>query len=304
MDVVLLLLQQIALMFLMMLLGYFFYKKKYITDQGSEDIKQIIVHLVLPVLVVNSLWLERNPANIQDLLHSTLLSFVGMLVSIALAMLLFPKKEAVLRFAAAFGNIGVIGIPMIQATFGSGAVFYISMMLVFVNTLQFTLGVYMLTGDPSTMSYKKIITNPVVISVMIGLLLFFFNVPRIHIVDLAFDAISGLNFPLALMLCGVYLAQSDLREMVKKVPLYYLSFVRLIVVPLVTILVFKFLPVGNTLMKQAILLSVGCPVGSNIAILASYYDADYRLAVETVCLSTLLCLFTLPILLVIATWLL
>ena len=165
-------------MFVMMVIGFVFYKRGYITDQGAEDIKQIIVHLILPLLVISSLWLKRTPENVQDLLHSTLLTIVGMCVAIIVSMLIYKKNNPIMRFAATFGNIGVIGIPMIQATFGDGAVFYISMMLIFVNTLQFTLGVYMLTGDASTMSLKKVIHNPVVIAVIIGLLLFFLNIPR------------------------------------------------------------------------------------------------------------------------------
>ena len=190
---------------------------------------------------------------------------------------------------------------MIQATFGDGAVFYISMMLIFVNTLQFTLGVYMLTGDASTMSLKKVIHNPVVIAVIIGLLLFFLNIPRVPLIDSIFEATTGLNLPLALILCGVYLAQSDVIAMIKKPSLYFLCVVRLLLIPLVTLVLFRFIPIGNTLMKQAIFLTTACPVGSNIAILASYYDSDYKLAVETVCISTLLCLLTLPFILYLST---
>ena len=49
-----------------------------------------------------------------------------------------------------------MGIPLIQAIIGPHAVFYISMMIVLVNGLQWTFGVFVMTGDKSVMNPKPI----------------------------------------------------------------------------------------------------------------------------------------------------
>ena len=71
---------------------------------------------------------------------------------------------------------------------------------------------------------------------------------------------------------------------------------RLVIIPLVTTVIFRFIPFGSMELRLAILIAAACPVGSNVAIFAQQYQQDYREAVEHVCLSTLLCLITLPLL--------
>ena len=48
-------------------------------------------------------------------------------------------------------------------------------------------------------------------------------------------------------------------------------------------------------MKMALLIVAACPTGSNVAVYAQLYDSDYSYAVETVIISTLLSIVTLPL---------
>ena len=52
-------------------------------------------------------------------------------------------------------------------------------------------------------------------------------------------------------------------------------------------------------MKLALLLAAACPVGSNVAVYAQLHGKDYPYAVETVIISTLLSIVTIPL----VTWL-
>jgi predicted permease len=47
-------------------------------------------------------------------------------------------------------------------------------------------------------------------------------------------------------------------------------------------------------MKLAVLLAAACPVGSNVAVYAQLHGKDYPYAVETVVLSTLFSILTIP----------
>ena len=47
-------------------------------------------------------------------------------------------------------------------------------------------------------------------------------------------------------------------------------------------------------MKIALLLAVACPVGSNVAVYAQLHGKDYAYAVETVVISTLFSILTIP----------
>ena len=99
---------------------------------------------------------------------------------------------------------------------------------------------------------------------------------------------------------GIYLAQTNPGKMFKKPNLYLLSAVRLLLIPLVSMLLLFFLPTEFADMKMALLIVAACPTGSNVAVYAQLYDSDYTYAVETVIISTLLSIVTIPLIVQIA----
>ncbi len=303
MAIGLLLLKQICVMFLLMLTGYVFYKKGMITDQGSKELGKILLYLVIPVVVINNFCIERTAEKAAELMQSTLLAGAAMLAAIVISHIVFGKRDGISCFSSAFSNAGFIGIPLVTAVMGSQYVFYISVMIVFVNALQWTYGVYVITSDKNVISPKKIITNPIVLSVIAALIIFFSGVGN-HmpgVVTSVFSSIAGLNTPIAMMISGVFLAQSDLLAMFRKKKTYIVCLLRLVLIPLATLVVFKILPFGITEMKLALMIAAAAPVGSNVAVFAQAYDKNYTDAVEQVCLSTILCLLVLPLVITLAS---
>ena len=60
------------------------------------------------------------------------------------------------------------------------------------------------------------------------------------------------------------------------------------------------LPAAYMEMKMAILIAAACPVGSNVAVYAHLHDRNYPYAVETVVISTILSLISIPLLMALA----
>lgn len=295
MNVSLILLKQIIIMFLLIAIGYFLCKKKMITLTGSGEIGKILLNIVIPVVIINSFWTEKTAEKTQALVYSAIVSVVVMAVAVIISTVLFGKKDGVSCFSSAFSNAGFIGIPLVQAVVGADAVFYISVMIVLINFLQWTYGVYVITDDPSVMKPASIIRNPIVISVVAGIIIYFLNIPRFEMADTLISDITCINTPLAMFNSGVYLAQSSLIQMLRNKKAWIVSLSRLVLIPLVTAFILKIIPLGTEEMKVAIMLATACPVGSNVAIFAQQYDKDYGNAVEQVCLSTVLCLISIPL---------
>ena len=295
------LLKQVILMYTMIAIGYYAYKKQIITDQGSKDIGKLLLNIAIPIVVISNFNVEKTSDKVNDLFYSIIISFICMILSIAVSYIIYHKRNRINEFSAAFSNAGFIGIPLVQATFGNHAVFYISMMIVLINLLQWTYGVYTITDDKKFINIQKVLSNPIVISVLIGIIIFSFNIKLPDIVSDVFRIIGNINSPLAMMVSGVYLSQSNLLEMIKKKDTYLVSFVRLILIPLVCIFVLKVIPFGSIDLKLSILLACAAPVGSNVAIFASQYDKDYKKGIENVCISTLICILTLPLIMYIAS---
>ena len=276
MVTVFVLIKQVIIMFVLMSVGYVCYKRKLISDQGSKDIGNILLYVAIPVVIVSNFHVERTVEKTQSFFYSILFSFLAMVIAIAVSYFLYHKKDGVAEFSAAFSNSGFVGIPIIQAVVGSHAIFYISMMIVLTGVFQWTYGVFAISGDKSVMNPRKIITNPVVIAVFIGLIIFFGNISLPQMITNIFSIISGLNTPLAMIVSGVYLAQSDLLGMLRKKEVYVVSFVRLLLIPVITVFAFKLIPYDNIDMLIAILLAAACPVGSNVAIYAQQFDKPQK----------------------------
>ena len=79
-----------------------------------------------------------------------------------------------------------------------------------------------------------------------------------------------------------------------KKQIYGVCLVRLVIIPLISLLILSLVPAGYADMKQAILIASACPVGSNIAVYAQLHAKDYNYAVETVLVSTLFSIITIP----------
>ena len=300
MEIVTILIKQVFFMFVLMAIGFVAYRKQILSNQGTKDIGKLLLNVAIPMIVISNFCVEKSAEKTAELFESALLSFLCMALSVAFAYLVYHKKDRIAEFSAAFSNAGFIGIPLVQAIFGSGAVFYISMMIVLINMLQWTYGVYTITDDKSVMDFKKIMKNPLILSVGIGIVIYFLNIRLPKIAMDIISSISAINTPLAMIVSGVYLAQSDLLNAMRKKDAWLLSLSRLIVIPLIVMLVFRFLPFGSTAMKLSILLAGACPVGSNVAVFAQQYDKDYRKGVEYVCVSTLLSILALPLVIFVA----
>ena len=300
MEIVTILIKQVFIMFVLMAIGFVAYRKQILSNQGTKDIGKLLLNVAIPMIVISNFCVEKSAEKTAELFESALLSFLCMALSVAFAYLAYHKKDRIAEFSAAFSNAGFIGIPLVQAIFGSGAVFYISVMIVLINLLQWTYGVYTMTDDKSVMDFKKIMKNPLILSVGIGIVIYFLNIRLPKIAMDIISSISAINTPLAMIVSGVYLAQSDLLNAMRKKDAWLLSLSRLIVIPLIVMLVFRFLPFGGTAMKLSILLAGACPVGSNVAVFAQQYDKDYRKGVEYVCVSTLLSILALPLVIFVA----
>lgn len=300
MDIVLLLLKQNLIMFLYLLIGYFLFRKKLVSTQGSADIGRMLLYVVMPIAIIKSYLVDFSMEKLEGLAVSFVLAILSLLLAIMIARLFFKKDSGIERFGVAFSNAGFIGIPLVQMTLGEEAVFYVASFVALLNILQWTYGVLVITGDKSAISFAKIRTNPIVLSFMAGILLFFLPVSLPAAVTGIIGTIASMNGPLAMIVLGVYLAQIPLKSLFTDKKVYLATAVRLLVIPALTIVLMMLFPDKYLMVKLTILIAASAPVGSNVAIFAQIYDKDYTQAVKEVCMSTLFCIITLPIMMGIA----
>ena len=298
MNSVITLVSQTLTMFLLAAVGYLLFRRGKITPEGNKVLGNLLIHIALPCVIINSFIVERTTQRMIGLLVSALGAAVILFVSILCARILF-KKDPIAHFAAAFSNPGFFGVPLILSSIGGDGVFYIAAFIAFLNLLQWTYGVAVMTGKKGSLTFKSVIKAPFMIAIIVGLLLFFTGLPLPSVITKALGCIKDLNTPLAMFTVGVYLAQTNIGKMFVRKSLYAVSLVRLLVTPVIVLLLMCLVPDAWYDMKLALLLAAACPVGSNVAVYAQLHGQDYPYAVETVIISTILSIVTIPA----VTWL-
>lgn len=289
----LILVRQVAIMFILTGVGYVLFRTGKITLEGGKTIGNILIFTALPCVIINSFLVERTPERLAALPVSAVAALVVLVISCAAASLIF-KKDPIATFGASFSNPGFFGMPLILASLPEGSAFYVAAFIGFLNLGQWTYGVAVMTGKAGTLKLKSVVTAPFFVAIVTGLFLFLTAFPLPTIVRSSISSLAGINTALAMFTIGVYLGQTDIAKMFTKPVLYRIAAVRLVIIPLLALAVLTLVPEKHLYLKLAILIAAACPVGSNVAVYAQLHKCNYTYAVESVIISTLFSIITIP----------
>lgn len=289
------LLKQIAIMALLIAVGWVLRRKNFLSEQGTKELGAILLRIIIPCVIVKSYIVPYSRERLLELGLSAGLALLGFIAAMLIAYAVYGKRRRIENFAAAFCNAGFIGIPLAQAAIGEDGVFYVAASVALLNLFQWTYGVYIMTDRRDAIRAKTIATNPVVIAIVVGVVLFVGRIPVPEILTSTQGYIAGMNTPVAMILMGTYLARVSWRELLDR-RAYSCVLLRLVVIPAVVLVLFWLLPVSNTAVVMAVFLAAATPVGANICVFAQQYNSDYPFSVVTVCLSTVLSVVTVPLL--------
>jgi malate permease and related proteins len=288
---------QIALMFVMMMMGYTMFKIKRLSSVGSKEMGAILLYVVTPIIIMRAYTVEYTAQRAFNMLIALTLALISVGISILISKVIY-KEERIENFSSTYSNAGFMGIPLVQATLGTEAVFYLSAYLAVMVLIQWTLGIVVITGDQTHTSLKRIITNPIILGILGGLAIFFMQIPLPKFVLDVFNIISGMNSPLAMLILGAYLAQIQWLSLINSWKIVGVSISRLMIIPLIVGGLLLFVSNEYYMIKMVTLIAVSAPVGFNVAILAQQFDKDYFQAVRYVCHSTLFSIVTMPALVI------
>ena len=308
-QMILPLLQQIVIMFIFSILGYLMFRTGKMTMEGNKSIANILVYLSLPAVIINGFLVERTPEKMQALLISAAMTALILAIAVIVSALIFPKDQ-IAKFAATFSNPGFFGVSIITAVLGNEFVFYAAAYVAIMNVLQWSYGVSLLKKDGSGQKKASgqsagafiisVLKAPFMIAIYIGLFFFLTGIPAPGIAKKTLGFVASMNTPLAMIAIGVYLAQTDLLKMLQKKKLYLITAVRQLIIPLLQIFALLLVPAQFADMRLPLLMVAAAPVGTNIAIYAQLHGSDYAYAVETIIISTLLSILTMPVIIVLA----
>ena len=281
-------------MIIITLAGYIFARIAKVTDEQQKFMSRLLLYFINPFLVFNSFDMEFSWHKFGQLWFAAFIALILHGVMILLGIL--SSKEKIDRVAVAFTNCGFVGIPLIRGVFGDEGVFYLMGYLIIFNVLIWTYGYYQFSG---TTNVKKIITNPNIIAVMLGIILFCVPVKLPEFIQKPIVMIADINTPMAMLLLGILFARFEfdrtyIKRLVKTV-LFRLVIASLCNLVIILVAYKIFAGVQDIkMMLFAIYICSMCPVATTIPGLAVVFDHDKSFASLVVTVTSLFCIVTIP----------
>lgn len=296
---------QVVILYLIAGVGFIADKTKIFVREDAKRLVDLLFNLILPIAIINSFMsMERTKEHIVGLGIAIALAFLTHFFAIGVSTLTFRKRskmeQGIYHYAITFSNAAFLALPLAQSVVGDEGVFYSSCYVAAFNVLAFTYGINQISGGKAKINVKSLFLNPGSISVLIGVPLFLLQVQFPDFIQDTMQRVGNCNSPMAMIVFGTFLANCNFKNIFIKKEVYFVSFLRLIFIPLVMLGIFKFVGIEGSMLK-ALVISASAPIATNTAMYAAKYDNDTALSSELVGQTSVFSIITMPVIVALAS---
>ncbi len=294
---------QVGVLYIIVAIGFICDKAKLFTEKTARATVNLLLHIVTPCMLISSfIKIEMNSDTVKKFFVSFAVATATHVIGIIINKFFFKNKNdednVIYKYASIYGNVGYMALPLAQAVLGDEGVFYCASGVVVFNIFCFTHGAALMKKGKEKFNITKLIFNPGIISVIIGLPIFLLEIEVPSIITQPLEMMANLNTPVAMLIFGTYLVNTDLKTMFTEKRIYLTAFLKLIVLPLVCIGVYYLCGVSGALLTACI-ITASVPSANNTFMFATKYDRNASVASKTVALVSFLSILTMPVMIAI-----
>ncbi len=299
MEISILLAEQIIAMFLTMAVGFGVVRAGLFKTEDSRIISNMVVYICNPCVVVHAFQIELTDDKIKGLMIA-----VGM--SVIVHVILIVGSE-LLSYIIHFNSIekqdplfiqmqDILVIPLVSAVLGEEWVFYTTAFILVQTILMWTHGVNLI-GQEKNLNIRKILCNPNVIAMIIGIALFALEIRLPAVIDSCVSGFGDMISPASMMVIGMVIGDVDLRWVFRQKRPYLICMIRLILFPLIAAIAFAGLertglhPDAEYIL-MIVLIATAAPAAAMVTQLAQIYEKDSRYASVINVMSVICCIIT------------
>lgn len=290
-------------LFMLIIIGLTLKKTGIITQEGQKCLSDITVNVILPCNIISSFMGDMNASGefIRNCSEAFFISLGIQMFSVFFGKYCFfccpEDKRKIFTYGIIVSNSSFIGLPVIHSLYGATGVLYTSFFQIPVRLTMWSSGLALFTDVDRTEAYKKLAKHPCIVAVALGAAIMAFNIPFPAFLQNTLEGISKCMVPVSMFAIGAMLAESDIRRLFDWQVLYY-CLLRLAVYPLLILGVLKLFNIDSILCNTIVLLSA-MPMAGTTAILADKYGCGPEIASQTIFVSTLLSIVTLPVFMIV-----
>lgn len=295
--------KQTVIMLVLIIVGVICAKTRMIGKETNRDLSGLVLNVINPVVILMSYQKEYRPELLKKLGMSFLLSAVAFAVMIALSYLLIRKKDGreteIERFSLIYSNCGFMGIPIVSALFGSEGVFCLTAFITMFNLCVWTHGIMLISGESGLKRTLKAFRSPTMIAIYAGLIMFLTGIRIPALPSQALQFIADMNTPMAMIVSGVTISQTNIFRLVKNLRIWLVVGLRLLVLPItVTAALLPFSSDSQVLLT--VVVASAAPPAAMCTLHCIRFNKNSVYSSEVFTGGTILSIVTLPILVHIA----
>ena len=301
MHISILLMEQIIQLFLMIFMGFLIVKAKLLNSEDSKVLSIIVLYLIIPCVIINAFQVDYTSQTVKGLLialaGSVMTQVILLIVVSILGKVLHLNEVEVASIY--YSNSGNLIVPIVTFILGKEWVLYgcvfMSVQLVFIWT-----HCKKIISRESSYDWRKIVLNINMISIAIGIVLF---LTRIHLpenINSTLSAVGSMIGPASMIVTGMLFAGMDFKQIFASRRVYFVTFLRLIIVPTIALVLIKFshlasLSSNGSKIMLIVFLAIITPSASTVTQMCQVYgnDSQYASAINVV--TTLLAIITMPL---------
>lgn len=296
--------EKIFEMFLILLIGVSAYKAGFADQDTSKKMSSLLLNVISPCMIIMSYQIEFDKSLLIELGMTALLSAVSFLVAILISYIVIRSENhpdaGVERMAVVYSNCGFIGVPLINGILGTKGVFLMSAYITVFNILIWSHGVILMNGKTKGfMDTMKNFMRSSTIAIVVGIILFVTRLRLPEVVASPLSMVGDMNTPVAMMISGMNLAESNLLSCLKRPRTYLISAVKLLVIPCITLAMLILFHVQSEI-AVTILTAAACPSGAMGTMFALEYNKNSGYASELFTVTTILSLLTIPVIMLVS----
>lgn len=308
----------VATLILLMIPAIILVKCKLLGEGADKALSNIVLYGAQPLMLLMGFQKRGyDPAFGLNMLIALGVAIVTYAITILIVFLIHREKSAkanVLRYASIFGNCGFMGIPFLQMLFQKDPIIlgevlvYCAIILTVWNSINWTLGIYIVSGNKKDISLKKVFLNPNIIAILLGIILFVTVQQPIANVAVqgstldrileAFvgvcDTLANLVTPLGMFVIGLKISKVRFTRLLTDKYAYLASLTKLILVSVLSIIICILLPISSTL-KAVLFFTSSMPAATSTALFATKFGGDADTASIVVLQTTVFSILTIPL---------
>ncbi|HHV38339.1 MAG TPA: AEC family transporter [Tepidimicrobium sp.] len=307
----LLALQNVSVLFLLIVVGYIAGKAGIISEGGQRELSNLVLKVTMPATIILAFQLEYTKERFNTALSIMLTVALSYVVVIALSKIfsrtydLEDGQRDIVEVASALPNTSTMGYPIVLSILGKEALFFavLGAGLVF-EIISWTYGVFTI-GRSSNVDFRKdfvknILLSPGILAIIIGFTLFRLSITIPEPINTSMSILGQATSPLAMLVVGILLSRSNIRECLMSGRLYIIAVVRLLIFPLLILFTLNLLGFdGMRVIIPAVML--GMPTTAYVAMFSTNAGNDAELASQIIFISSLLSIITIPIVITLAS---